>query len=194
MATKPTREARKSERPRPTPAAAAEALVHRAFAERFVEAQYSWTSMLLDHLVATRRRIGDLDTALILGVLGLSALAAARRGVQQVQPGTMPDYAGNTLPPGTMINAHSLATITGIPRETVRRKLASLSKAGLIEQLPNGAWCLTADDTGAARAKADLRDLTTDAIKGLARVYARLVSLDEAITAASSDQAERGPA
>jgi|GEM_PF-799630 len=163
--------------------AAAEALVHRAFAERFVEAQYSWTSMLLDHLVATRQRIGDLDTALILGVVGLSTLGAARRDLQQVPPGTMPDHAGNSLPAGTMINAHSLAAITGIPRETVRRKLSSLAKAGLIEQLPTGAWCLAPDDRGGARARADLHDLTRDAIQGLARVYARLASLDEAIAA-----------
>lgn len=41
---------------------------------RFVEAQYVWTSFLLEHLIECRRRIGDLDSMLVLIVIGLAAL------------------------------------------------------------------------------------------------------------------------
>ncbi|WP_372624645.1 hypothetical protein [Falsiroseomonas sp.] len=160
-------------------AAAAEA-VHQAFMHRFVEAQYAWTAMLLDHLAQCRRRLGDLDAVVVLGVLGLSALAAARRELERVPPGAVPDFYSDKVPPGSAINAHSLAEITGIPRETVRRKLAFLARAGLIQRMPNRAWSLAATETGGARARGDLQDLTDSAAGNLARLFARLVTLAEA--------------
>jgi DNA-binding transcriptional ArsR family regulator len=174
-------------RPRPprlatlASARAAEALVHRAFDERFVGAQYAWTSMLLEYLIATRHRMGDLDRALILGVIGLSVLSQAQRNFRNATADKEPDYAGKLLPDGAEINAYSLSNITGIPRETVRRKLSSLEKAGLIEQLPNGAWTLTADDQGGAHARAELQELVNLATQGLARLYGQLVKLDQSI-------------
>ena len=47
------------------------AAAQAALAHSFVEAQDVWTSFLLEHLVAVRRRLGDLDTALLLTVIGL---------------------------------------------------------------------------------------------------------------------------
>ncbi len=158
-------------------AMAAAETVRRAFRHRFVEAQYAWTAMLLDHLTQCRRRLGDLDAVVVLGVLGLSALAAARREFEQVPPGILPDFYSDKVPPGSAINAHSLAEVTGIPRETVRRKLAFLAEAGLIQRLPNRAWALAATETGGARARDDLQDLTDGAVGELARLFARLVTL-----------------
>lgn len=164
--------------------------MQRAFARRFVEAQYSWTTMLLEHLVATRRQIGDLDAALILGVVGLSALAATRREIQQTKPGQVPNHDGGLVPPRSVINAHSLAALTGIPRETVRRKLAFLETAGFLERQPNGAWRLAPDEIGHARARRDLQDLTVQSIEGLSRVYERLASLDQELAAEDAGTGE----
>ncbi len=139
--------------------------------------------MLLDHLVLCRQRLGDLAAVVVLGVLGLSALDAARREFRQAAPGTMPDYYADRVPPGSAINAQSLADITGIPRETVRRKLAALAKAGLIQKLPDGAWCLTPADDGGARARTDLQDITDTAVCDLARLFGRLAAGAVAATA-----------
>lgn len=146
-----------------------EGTVHRAFAASFVEAQYAWTSMLLDHLALSRQRVGDLDSTLILGVIGLSTLSAFRRDPKAANPGQA----------GGRINAQSLAEITGIPRETVRRKLLALAGRGLVAQQPGGAWGLVMDANGDSRARAELEEVTQSAIASLGRLFARLTAIAE---------------
>ncbi|WP_137180059.1 hypothetical protein [Roseomonas sp. AR75] len=180
---------RRPSRTAATPARLAEATVREAFAHRFVEAQYAWTAMLLDHLVLCRQRLGDLDSVVVLGVLGLSALDAARRELRQASADAAPDHYADKVPPGSAINAQSLADITGIPRETVRRKLAALARAGLIRKLPDGAWCLTPSDGGGARAREELQDVTDAAIGELARLFGRLAGLAEASRAEAVEPA-----
>ena len=125
-----------------------------ALTERFFDAQYVWTSFLLEHLVSVRQRLGDLDTALLLTVIGLSALQGARAG--QV--------------PDAPVNAHSLALVTGIPRETVRRKLAALGRRGWIEPSPDGGWRLVIEFGGEVAAYRNLDDLTQDTNRRLGLV------------------------
>lgn len=177
-----------------SPAAiAASNAVQEAFRHRFVEAQYAWTAMFLDHLVRCRRRLGDLDAVLVLGVLGLSALSAARRDLQQASRGGEGNRPRKTVPPGSAINAHSLSDITGIPRETVRRKLASLAKAGLIQRMPDRAWSLATTEAGGARAGSDLQDLTDGAVDGLGQLFARLATLADAAAAGREDAPPPAP-
>ena len=111
-------------------------------------------SFLLEHLVSVRQRLGDLDTALLLTVIGLSALQGARAG--QV--------------PDAPVNAHSLALVTGIPRETVRRKLAALGRRGWIEPSPDGGWRLVIEFGGEVAAYRNLDDLTQDTNRRLGLV------------------------
>lgn len=129
----------------------------------FSEAQYEWTSFFTEQIFALRQRFGDLDVAVILTVMGLTSLKAVR--------------AGQTL--GTPISAHSLALATGIPRETVRRKLVVLADLGWIEAAPSGGWRLILASKDESLARQDLADLTLETNKRLALLAERLVEIGQ---------------
>jgi hypothetical protein len=92
-----------------------------------------------DLLIVLRREFdGDLDAMLILLIVavgatsenwGLSLLGSADSVIQR------------------SVNSTSLAEITGIPRESVRRKARKLAERGLLTNNDNGEWLL-APDTG----------------------------------------------
>jgi hypothetical protein len=81
---------------------------------------------------------GDLDAALIMAVIGSAALPRGRmpddlsyeafRGMEKRD-----EY----YPP---LNTFSIAQITGIPRETARRKLAQMAGRGWIRRDESGHW------------------------------------------------------
>jgi hypothetical protein len=86
-------------------------------------------SPLLSYLLTAREVAGgDLDRNIIL-------LMIAIRAVEHPQFSMMMDAErrGDALQfPSRGLNAHSIAESTGIPRETVRRKLADLVRSGWI--------------------------------------------------------------
>jgi hypothetical protein len=116
-------------------------------AERALQLRYHYVEFLTEHLADCCRVFeGDLQEMLVLAVLGqvhVRALLDAR-----------PD---GTLEPRTArtslgINASRIADITGISRQTVRRKLEKLRVRGWVEQLAAGVWTITLrDGTAAAR-------------------------------------------
>lgn len=75
---------------------------------------------------------GDITMAIVLGELGqhVSAYCCSR---------DCPDQSPQSL---RRSNAHSIAAASGIPRETVRRKLEKLIALGWITELPNGGVSL----------------------------------------------------
>jgi DNA-binding MarR family transcriptional regulator len=87
-------------------------------------------------LVTLRRHFGgDLDRMLVLAIIGSRTLARGRiedvsydRLIGRHEPGEDP-------PP---INVQSIADYSGIPRETVRRKVRDLEQLGWITRYPNG--------------------------------------------------------
>lgn len=89
-------------------------------------------------LLTTLRREfdGDLDLLLIMAVIG------ERRIQQRMEPGALRYENLGTTPNrpdgGGTINAYSLAAYTGMPRETVRRKVAALIARGWIERDERG--------------------------------------------------------
>jgi hypothetical protein len=106
---------------------------------------------LLDLLIAARQAYGgDIDMVLILLSVGMRqaehgacrelSYEEVRRGVQASLPGS-----------GT--NVRSIAESTGIPRETVRRKVDGLEQAGLLERREHQLFCTPASfqDFGAVR-------------------------------------------
>ena len=111
------------------------------FAADYPRYQYAFVEFQVAHLTDISRAFdGDLQQALILAVIGQVRLRARKRA----------DGAGETLPPPEelSITASRLADVTGIPRETVRRKLALLGKRGWIAQRSDGAWHIVADASG----------------------------------------------
>jgi DNA-binding IclR family transcriptional regulator len=81
------------------------------------------------------------------------------------------------LPPErTSTSASRIADITGIPRQTVRRKLAALEEWGWIVRNPDGT-CRLAHTDGETAAKRDLSDVDRRALRRVARLFTDLETL-----------------
>jgi len=108
-------------------------------------------------LVQLRTRFeGDLDLALVLAVIG-SRTMPGRWTPALTDLGRMTDgdrETGNQAP----INLQSVADFSGIPRETVRRKVKLLQERGWISRATDG--CLAVTQSAAK----DLEGATSDTI------------------------------
>lgn len=97
--------------------------------------QYRMTEFIIEHLIDCLRAFdGDLHLALILAVVGQASL---QRFVQAPENGL--DIFDRS------ISASRLADITGLPRQTVRRKLIIAQERGWLEQTDKGAWRIVSD-------------------------------------------------
>ncbi|NBC46811.1 MAG: helix-turn-helix domain-containing protein [Gammaproteobacteria bacterium] len=87
-------------------------------------------------LVALRRQFdGDLDRMLVLAVIGSPTLARGRiEGMSYTDCMALERPDDEPAP----INLQSIADYSGIPRETVRRKLRDLEQLGWIVRRDNG--------------------------------------------------------
>jgi DNA-binding MarR family transcriptional regulator len=87
-------------------------------------------------LVKLRREFnGDLDRMLVLAIIGSRHLARDRithLSYDQIVSGKKPEKAPYP------INVQSIADYSGIPRETVRRKVRDLEQLGWIEKSDKG--------------------------------------------------------
>jgi len=109
---------------------------------------------------------GDLDQMLILAVIGERKLA--RRASAAEPRYDRLGYTDLHDPESLAINAHSLSEYTGIPRETVRRKVAALIERGWVERSDN------ADLRTTARVAEDLQhgtDATLDYLRSIAQAF-----------------------
>jgi CRP-like cAMP-binding protein len=118
-------------------------------------------------LIALRRQFdGDLDRMLVLAVIGLRTLPARR--VRQL---SYADFeAGMTVEEPSPINVQSIAETSGIPRETVRRKVQALEAAGWIERRDDGYLAVS------AKAREDLAPGTEATFRYLVAVGAACVA------------------
>lgn len=135
--------------------------------ERSAQLRYQYVEFLVDHLCDCCRVFqGDLQEMLVLALIGQIHM----RAMLDAGPDGM--IAPRTIPGIHGISASRVAEITGIPRQTVRRKLAKLEAKGWVETLPSGLWALvTRDGSAAAR-------LGEDGLNALdARSMARVLGL-----------------
>jgi hypothetical protein len=94
------------------------------------------------NLIIECRRLfdGDLDQMLILAVIGDRALVSKRvSGLDYEQFVSGERGTGRAH----RINTQSIAESTGIPRETVRRKIRLLVKRDWLERCEDGTWRVT---------------------------------------------------
>jgi len=130
---------------------------------------------LTRHLVACRSACdGDLDLFLVLTIIGERSFAPrnAPSGM------SIEDFAVrpvSTVRPEA-INLQSIADYSGIPRETVRRKLAALIERGWVERDSQGFY--TATD----RAKDNLSGLTESSLRYLREMEAALATSATSLT------------
>lgn len=126
----------------------------------FGQVHAAHVAALSRHLVACRSVCdGDLDLFLVLTIIGERNFAArnAPSGM------SLQDFAER--PVSTVrreaINLQSIADYSGIPRETVRRKLAALIDRGWVHRDEQGFYAVT------DKAKDNLADLTKSALRYL---------------------------
>lgn len=140
------------------------------FAENYIAYQYALVEFFAEHLSDVSRSFGgDLEQVMVVAILGQRRLAVLRGGTPEDPSSTQ----------GMSISASRLADATGIPRETVRRKLALLKDRGWAVQGADGSWALAADETSAGSlVRRDLAELDLRARRRVARLVAALERLE----------------
>lgn len=127
------------------------------------------------HLAQHMRRVSremdvDLDAVFVWATLAhLNALSLLRPGAD---PLDMPAAGATLLAAITPVRLTDVAQVTGLPRETVRRKLALLRERGRAERTADGRWrfCPEAiDDAAYAFTREMARNLlqTADEVRRL---------------------------
>jgi hypothetical protein len=113
-------------------------------------------------LVVLRRHFGgDLDSMLVLAIIGSRTLARGRIEGMSYHQFMTGDRAGDERAP---INIQSIASYSGIPRETVRRKVKELERLGWISRVDKGYL------VASARAAEDLAPATEATMRYLLSV------------------------
>lgn len=122
-------------------------LAAETIATDFRELHPLWVEKHLRLLCSLRREFGnDIDKPIILAVIGQVMFQ------HQFRPPEVPDDQINEGGRGAedwLTNVESISSSTGIPRETVRRKVAELIKSGYVERGRKGRlWvtCKASDD------------------------------------------------
>jgi DNA-binding MarR family transcriptional regulator len=123
--------------------------------------QYRFVEFLADHLADCSRSFGgDLQQMLVLAIIGQMELHARVRATA----------SGGA--PAASISASRISDVTGIPRETVRRKLRALEERKWISRHDDGSWRLCLGPDGTAPARIDLHDLNERSIARWATLLA----------------------
>lgn len=154
-----------------------------AFDRSFSLVAFIMNRYLIDHMLRCARQLvdGDFEALILFGVL------AHQNAAHLMPPGTLPtavlnergrvdDFQGRVRP----MLLRDISAITGIPRETARRKLEKLATMGFAERSGKG-WSVSAQ-----RMEPDLREFTRESIKRL------LAASDEVRAAMKSMDAHPG--
>lgn len=128
--------------------------------------QYAFVEFFVEHLADLSRCYGgDFHQIMILAIIGQRRLQARNEC----------ESAGGPKVNAMAISASRLADVTGIPRETVRRKLAVMHAKGWLTQGPDGRWSLAVDQDGHdLPVRRDHADLDMRARWRIARLVAAL--------------------
>ena len=141
--------------------------VSAALEANYPTVQYHYVQFLAEHLTDCRKTLGgDFDDLMMLAVLGQRFLQA-RRDRDEGDAG-----AAERI----WMSALRLSDVTGIPRESVRRKLARLAARGWVIQDPARGWALAGSFEMAA-ARVDLADLDRRGLERLGKLVAALLPL-----------------
>lgn len=133
-----------------------------AFDRAFSMVAFTMNRFIVDHFLRAGRQLtdNDFEALLLWGVLAHQNVA------HLLPPGSVPcavlDERGR-LPDETQdfrpLRQRDIVQISGMPRETVRRKLISLQRLGLIERTAKG-WIVSRDPV-----ESKLRDFTRDSAR-----------------------------
>lgn len=143
--------------------------IEEKFRTRYVSYQYIFVEFFCTHLADLYRVFdGDLEEMLVLSLVGQIYL-----NFQIEQKG---EGRQARVPPAPKITASRISDVSGVPRETVRRKLAKLKQRGWVEQHADGAWFIVSRE-GSSAARRDLVDLDSRTIARIAGLHSKLAAL-----------------
>ena len=136
------------------------AQVLEALHQNYRQVQYHYVQFLADHLTDCRKSLGgDFDDLMMLAVLGQRFLGAR-----------LALMAGDASAENRIwMSALRLSDVTGVPRESVRRKLFRLQARGWVTNDPQMGWRI-AGTMEQAQARDDLADLDKRGLERLARL------------------------
>jgi hypothetical protein len=139
--------------------------VHAALRASYRAYQYRFVEFFIEHLSDVSRAFrGDLQAMIVLALVGQVQMRATRVAEKAgLDPHELPIER-------VSITASRIADVTGIPRETVRRKLTLLERKGWIRRNLDSSWRLVLED-GGAPARTDLAELDARAIERVARLF-----------------------
>ena len=130
----------------------------------YIPAQYAFVQFFSEHLVDCSRTFnGDLAQVLVLAILGQRTLEA--------EYSRAPDSSEPTE--SMWMSASRLSEVSGLPRETVRRKLSILVDRGWVVRDTKGGFAIASDGVN-AKARHDLADIDARQTERMARLYLRL--------------------
>jgi hypothetical protein len=133
-----------------------------AFDRAFSLVAFTMNRHLVDHMVRSSRHFGiDFETLVIWAVV------AHQNAAHLMPPGSLPSIILNEVgrlpasatPQLRPLRLRDVAQITGIPRETARRKLRALGEAGWLHDTSAG-WIVNRD-----RVDPDLRCFTLETLR-----------------------------
>ncbi len=111
---------------------------HTVVEENYVKFQHEFIEFLFAHLVDMRVIFeGDLDALLIFISVSRYYLRDERAN---------PDMSEEELGANRHLTLSRISELTGVPRETARRKLKLLESKGLLEKGPYDNWRLKVQD------------------------------------------------
>lgn len=159
----------------------------RLFRDNYFVMKYNFVQFFVEHLADVSRIFeADLQAVLVLAVVGQMELQARIRANFR-EEGEMPvEFLIGAQP---RINATSIAEVTGIPRETVRRKLHILQRRGWITRDGGGLWHMVAIGADVPPARRDLWDLNH---RGTERI-SRFLGLMHALAVDAKSGNEKSP-
>jgi DNA-binding transcriptional regulator YhcF (GntR family) len=117
---------------------------------------------LIHHMLRSSRTLGvDYESLIVWGVL-------AHQNVAHLMPPAHPPTQATTHPSDAPeqgrelrpVRIRDLHQITGIPRETIRRKLESLAKRGFVRRHPSAGWIVDRQSI-----EPDLREFTRESVR-----------------------------
>jgi hypothetical protein len=142
-----------------------------ALLENYAAVQYHYVQFLAEHLTDCRKTLGgDFDDLMMLAVLGQRFLQA-RLALDNGEPGAEARV---------WMSALRLSDVTGVPRESARRKLLRLEKRGWVTHDSTHGWRL-AGTIREVQARIDLGELDKRGIDRLARLLAGIMPLMAAL-------------
>lgn len=142
----------------------------------FTTVQYHYVQFFSEHLVDCSATFGgDLDSVALLAILGQRHLAARTAAAND-------DVEG--IRDRSWMSTSRIADVSGIPRETVRRKLLKLESRGWVERLGTRGWVIS----GAPGSMPIGRDLSELTHRSMNRVARFLVAMRPFLPASPPDK------